>query len=606
LLNRRALLLVAGITAAGPPAAAQVQFRGNPRHTGVFDSTAIGDFGGLLWRVQTDGPVRSSPTVVDGVVYVGSGDGTLYAVDARSGQIRWRAPAGAAITSSPAVTGGLVILATRMGWQALDQHTAAVRWHLDVGPDLPLPWGHESGDRYLSSPAVVGDTVLLGGGDGVLRSVALATGRIQWEAHTSGRIRSSPAIADGLVVVGDADGVVYGFALTNGALRWRHETEGHMLLSARFGYDRRTIQSSPAIMDGRVFVGARDGYLYAIDLLTGERRWRFNHEISWVNTSPAVDGGLVYAGSSDGQFAQAVDARSGQERWRAKTGLIWASPAVSGGTVFFGDNTGRLTAFDKNTGSVRWSYRAGGPIFSSPVVAQGVVYVGSDDGSIYAIDASAKVRLRRAVYWDSTLGVTYSVPGHRTIRDWFRDRDYELLDAAALSRFMSRQIQDGAASVVVLAGDQLPSSVVPSPADTVLLRRYLNFGGRIVCPGLPPLLWPRDPVTGDLDLDKIDRTSAARLVGVSFEKGNFDPNGTSIIAEPGARLGMRAGWLSTWAADAEGVTEVLATDETGLASAWIKRYGQGGAFIRIPAVPAGTTGVANLRVLQTAAEMRDP
>jgi hypothetical protein len=170
---------------------------------------------------------------------------------------------------------------------------------------------------------------------------------------------------------------------------------------------------------------------------------------------------------------------------------------------------------------------------------------------------------------------------------------------------MSQRIQDGAPSVLVLAGDQFPPSVVPSPADTVLLRRYLNFGGRIVCPGLPPLLWPRDPVTGDLDLEKIDRKAAALLIGVSFERGNFDPYGTSIIADQGARLGMKSGWLSTWAADPESVTEVLATDETGLASSWIKRY-RSGAFIRIPAVPAGAAGVANLLVLQTAAEMRNP
>jgi len=128
------------------------------------------------------------------------------------------------------------------------------------------------------------------------------------------------------------------------------------------------------------------------------------------------------------------------------------------------------------------------------------------------------------------------------------------------------------------------------------------FGGTIAGSGIPPLLWPRDSATGNRDLGDIDRRAAAELLGVTFERGNFDANGTGVVSERGRRLGMAPGWLSTWAADPESVSEVLATDEMGLASAWTRRYPDGGRFIRIPAVPAGAGGVANLLVLQTAAE----
>ncbi|MBI4502273.1 MAG: PQQ-binding-like beta-propeller repeat protein [Gemmatimonadetes bacterium] len=604
-----AFLVTATLT-TGPCrlALAQSMFRGDTVHSGVYDGSGNGEFGGLRWRVQTLGPVRSSPTVAGGVVYVGSSDGMVYALDAATGRTRWETAAGGAVTSSPAVAGGLVIAGTRAGdWLALDQRTGVARWRLRSGPEVPFPWGHESGDRYTASPTVAGQAVLLGGGDGVLRSVELSTGRVTWEARTAGRIRSSPAVGNGLVVVGDADGVVYGFDLATGKLRWKYETEGHTLVSARFGYDRRSIQSSPAIMDGRVFVGARDGYLYALDLATGQLRWRFNHEISWVNTSPAVEAGRVYAASSDGQFAQAVDAANGKELWRTKTGLVWASPAISGATVFFGDATGRLFALDKNSGAVRWSYRAGGAIFSSPTIAGGILYVGSDDGSIYAIDVSAPRALRRAVYWDSAFVRATTIPGHVAIRDWFRERDYEILDATGLARFMSERIRDRAPSTVVFASDHAPPTVAPVAADTVLLRRYLTFGGTIVCPGIPPLLWSRDPATGDRDLSNVNRRAPAVLLGVTFERGNFDPNGTSLVSDAGRRLGMVPGWLSAWAADPESVSEVLSTDEMGLASAWIRRLGQGstGAFIGIPAIATGPGAVGNLLVLQTAAEARE-
>jgi outer membrane protein assembly factor BamB len=540
--------------------------------------------------------------VTGGVVYVGSSDGNLYAIDQRTGEIRWRGDVGSAVTSSPAVSDGVVIVGGRDGrWLAFNAATGAERWRITTGADLPFPWGYESGDRYTSSAVVAGAVAFLGSGDGLLRAVDVATGKVQWQARTAGRIRSSPAVSGSLVVVGDADGVVYAFDRTSGAARWKHETEGHTLRSGDFGYDRRTIQSSPAIVGNQVFVGARDGFLYALDLTTGTRRWRFDHKISWVNSSPAVDGGLVFAASSDGQFAQAVDVATGAEKWRVTTALVWASPSVSGNRVFVGDQLGRLHVLDKTTGVEKWSYRAGGPIFSSAAIAGGAVLFGSDDGAVYAVDATASTPMARAVYWDSSFARAATIPGHQVIRDWFRDRDYQVVDATELATFISHHLTDRAPSVVVLATDHLPSSIA-SPADSALLRRYLEAGGRVVDPGIAPLLWPRDVATGDRDLKDINRAAPARLLGVTFEGGNFDPNGTSSISPAGRRLGMSVGWMSTWAADPASVTEVLATDEMGLASAWVRRYGTKGQFIRIPAITPAPATVGNLLVLFAAAE----
>jgi outer membrane protein assembly factor BamB len=595
-----ALLLIiprAGLTQAP-------MFRGNPSHTGVYDSSATGEFGGLRWRFATGGPVRSSPAVAGGVVYVGSSDGNLYAVDARTGNLKWKFDARSGITSSPAVAGGTVVVGTRDGrWIACDAGTGSARWTVTTGPDLPFPWGYESGDRYTSSAVVVGQQVLVGSGDGSLRSLDLASGKESWRAQAAGRIRSSPAVAGDLVVVGDADGVVYAFDRATGAAKWKHETEGHTLHSGDFGYDRRTIQSSPAIMGERVFVGARDGFLYALSLATGQRVWRFDHQISWVNSSPAVAGGLVYAASSDGQFAQAVDAASGSETWRVTTALVWSSPSISGNTVFVGDAAGRLHAIERTSGKVRWTWRGGGGIFSSPAISSGTVYVGSDDGSLYALDASASRKLARAVYWDSAYVRATTIPGQLAIRDWFRDHDYELLDATGLAAFLRQRISDHAPSVVVLASDHLPPGVAGVAADSVPLRRYLDAGGRIVDPGIVPLLWPRDSATGDRDLGKVNRKAPRALLGVSFEQGQFDPNGTSVITAAGQKLGMTGGWMSTWSADPPTVSDILSTDEMGLASAWVKRYAGGGAFLRIPAIGVLNGGVNNLVVLQAAAEM---
>src|SRR5690606_34125841 len=75
------------------PARAQSEsptFRGDLRHSGVYETAAVHRLDGVKWRFATDGAVRSSPAVVGGAVYFGSGDGHVYAVDAATGRERWR------------------------------------------------------------------------------------------------------------------------------------------------------------------------------------------------------------------------------------------------------------------------------------------------------------------------------------------------------------------------------------------------------------------------------------------------------------------------------------------------------------------------------------
>src|SRR5690348_10102222 len=289
-------------------------FRGDAAHTGVYQGggpTLLG----VAWRAMTQGDVISSPVVSGGLVYVGSGDGHLYALDLASGERHWAFDAGTAIASSPAVGGGLVFAAGRDGSIfGVSATTGARRWRIATGPDLPLPWGHESGDYFISSPLYVDGMVIVGVGDGGVYALDASTGRRKWRAATEGRVRSSPAAANGRVYVGSDDGRVYCFDLETGARRWRYDTDGATLNSASYGFDRRSIQSSPAIAGGIVYVGARDGFLYAIGADDGKLRWRVDHKISWVITSPAVSDHTIYLGSSDAHFAQAVDT-SGNERW---------------------------------------------------------------------------------------------------------------------------------------------------------------------------------------------------------------------------------------------------------------------------------------------------
>lgn len=590
--------------AAAEPGASAAMFRGDPAHTGVYPGPGPRAYGGLRWRAATAGPIRSTPAVAGGRLYVGSADGHVYALDAQTGAYLWRFAARTSVTGSPAVAGGLVYVTDHASTlYALDAAGGRLRWSVETGATLPFPWGHESGDVYASSPVVAGGDVFFGAGDGHVYAVDAADGSLRWKTATGGRIRSTPAVAGDRVYVGSADGVVYALQRKDGRVLWRHETDGAALVSAEFGFDRRTVQSSPAVVDGRVFVGARDGFLYALDAATGERLWRFDHEVSWVNSSPAVSGGLVLAGSSDSRFLQAVDARSGKERWRIETvGIVWTSPIVVGDRVVLAEGAGRIRVVDLETGETRWSAWTGGRLFGSPVMAGGTIYVGSMDGGVYAFRADAERTLARAVFWDSAYAPAAWYAGNEKLRDYLADRGYEVLDAARLDSFLRAHAGDGRPSTVIFAVDHVPEPSIKGGRGSVF-RRYLDAGGSVVWPSLAPLLWRGDPRTGESGgLGAVDRERATELLDVDFAAANFDPLG-AFATPQGRALGIPAGWITAWTVDAAPGLELLATDELGHAASWRKGYGgpPGTGFTRLW---GGASQVMDPAAAMAAAEIR--
>ncbi|MDT9191305.1 MAG: PQQ-binding-like beta-propeller repeat protein, partial [Limnospira sp. PMC 894.15] len=72
-----------------------------------------------MWKFRTEDGIFSSPAVSGGVVYFGSYDNHLYAVDANTGQERWKFKTESVIFSSPAVSGGVVYFGS------LDNHLYA-------------------------------------------------------------------------------------------------------------------------------------------------------------------------------------------------------------------------------------------------------------------------------------------------------------------------------------------------------------------------------------------------------------------------------------------------------------------------------------------------
>jgi len=152
--------------------------------------------GAVLWTGGS-GINFSSPAVADGMVYVGSNDGNVYAFDAAGcGQATcspvWTYQAGSAVASSPATAYGMVYVGSDDGFQyALDAATGALRWRVYTG-----------GPAGEAGPAVANGVVFYGGGDGVVRALAALSGQVLWTYSMGEPSWDSPALADGWLYVG--------------------------------------------------------------------------------------------------------------------------------------------------------------------------------------------------------------------------------------------------------------------------------------------------------------------------------------------------------------------------------------------------------------------
>jgi outer membrane protein assembly factor BamB len=214
--------------------------------------------------------------------------------------------------------------------------------------------------------------------DGELVAVYAGSGRIRWRKRI-GPSESSPVVVDGRVFVGDWTGRVYAFSANTGKLRWSYKTGGR-------------VKGALTFSGGRIYVGSYDHHVYALNEKTGKLVWkaaaqqRLGHRGQFYST-PAAAYGRVYVGATDGKV-YSFGAATGKLRWSQSTGgYVYASPAVWRQRVYAGSYSGRFFCFDAATGDVKWKFKANGPISGSPTVIAGRVYFSTLKRRTYALDA---------------------------------------------------------------------------------------------------------------------------------------------------------------------------------------------------------------------------
>jgi uncharacterized repeat protein (TIGR01451 family) len=166
--------------------------------------------GAKLWSFATGNLIGSSPAVVNGIVYIGSNDHNLYALNASTGAKLWSLTTGDAVISSPAVANGVVYVGS------FDHNVYAL--NAVSGARL---WTFAAGDAVYSSPAVANGVIYFGSYDGNLYALNASTGAKLWSINTGSALDSSPVIVEGVVYIrggvnGGNPGITYAYSVGAG------------------------------------------------------------------------------------------------------------------------------------------------------------------------------------------------------------------------------------------------------------------------------------------------------------------------------------------------------------------------------------------------------
>lgn len=331
----------------------------NPQRTGAFEEETGKIEGKVLWsfKVKTSlipGGGNTLPIYWKGTIFFGCSE-YLFGVDANSGSEKWQFRLDGTISTDPTIMDDVIFFGSGGGgytFSALDLKSKKLKWSIYTD------------EAILTSPLIVNDMVYFGSKAGTMYAVSAKTGKIIWNINLGDPILSSPAYLDGIIYFGtdsgafyerEWDATFYAIDANTGKEIWKFKTEGDSI-------------PTPCIWDNKVYFGTYSDDLnpihqnkvrgfFALDAKTGEVQWK--HSSSSGTSSPIVSGGVIYR--SIGCIIIAQDANNGNVLWTfhqdeesSKFDVFDESPAFAGDRIYMPDLVGHLYSIDVKTGKQVW------------------------------------------------------------------------------------------------------------------------------------------------------------------------------------------------------------------------------------------------------------
>ncbi|MBC8400652.1 MAG: PQQ-binding-like beta-propeller repeat protein [Candidatus Marinimicrobia bacterium] len=278
------------------PAIAENQVVVSATDSNIY-SFAIKD-GSLLWQVKTNAPVVASPVIYRQIVYCGSSDGIFRAIDLHTGQLQWNYEGiNGFVETTPLIHKKKVVFGAWDGYlYALNAKTGRLKWKWNDGLEGVLY------SPAACIPVASGNKIYIVAPDRVMSCINARNGKTIWREDRY-QVRESIGISEDrktLFAKTMRDTLVaYNAKSRKPQLKWA--------VHVGFGYD--IDPSRPIENNGRIFFGTKDGFIYALDAVTGSVQWHYRVGVGLVNNLTVITANSIIATTMDGNVVHLYNAK---------------------------------------------------------------------------------------------------------------------------------------------------------------------------------------------------------------------------------------------------------------------------------------------------------
>ncbi len=394
--NRKALIPLVFLAIVLCVSACGKNIPGSPNSSSVSQNVPLGS--GMTPEPGTDGKAMPLPdghyesmVTSNGVDYVGSDNGRLYALNGKDGAVRWQYNAGAPVYVA-AVMQGVVYADANNGNSAvayaLNASNGSILWHYNVN-DYVSDIMVENGIVYIGT-AATGNTPRL-------YALRASSGSLLWSYSANAETPGLLTASDGMVFYAEILGItgesfnehITALRSSDGSVVWR------LPIAATDGFARGT----PAIWNGVIYISTNSGSVYAVRVNDGSVLWHVGRSGGFkdipLDMSPLFDNGVVFVEGKQGPGGEnlalfAMRASDGSLLWSKSLGTapgpMVDQPQIANGVMYIASGINGLVALRETDGSLLWQHMAD-QVFGPFVVANGLVHINSGDG-VLALHAS--------------------------------------------------------------------------------------------------------------------------------------------------------------------------------------------------------------------------
>ncbi len=380
--------------------------QGNVYRNGQYNQNGVASNAVVKWTFNLTGEIKSSPVVVDDVVYVGGGDG-FYAIDSVSGAQLWKVSIPEGVESSACIVDGCVYFGANDEKMYAVYTNGTIKWSV---------WSDQSGTVHLRKPirspvAVMYDTVFALCGNRQM-GYSTATGSNVWEStanqyETTAIAMNPDYLFRGAPGAGGAGKVslkygvgTYGVPGAGSYCRNSAVVDGDMFYQAFPGGNFIGGDNQYSAYKAVVISNVTYKYNKYFDdhLPADERTGCFSQPAKWNDR-------LIVGMDSGWLYSYALEDGECNTNYFKSSGAIRSPITVStlDDTIYFGSWDDNVYGVDGETGAKRWEIKTGGNVESGACVYDEKIYIGCDDGFLYCIEESSALAI---VATPSTFSVT--------------------------------------------------------------------------------------------------------------------------------------------------------------------------------------------------------